>query len=65
MIRQTIHNVTSFEVSNIEEQSTNRNDKFYTRDIIVKDKDGNEIELIMFSSDKESLIPPLSDQLGY
>ena len=58
MIRQTIHNVTSFKVSDIEENETNRNNKFYTREIIVEDKDGNYIELTMFSDDKDSLIPP-------
>ena len=71
MISQNIHNVVSFKVTDIRENTTGpdsvtgKEDLFYTRKIIVTDKNGNEIELTMFGGDKETLIPALSDQLGY
>ena len=64
MITQNIHNVVSFKVTDIRDHTDN-DDKFYTRKIIVTDKNGNEIELTMFSNDKDTLIPATSDQLGY
>ena len=71
MITQNIHNVVNFKVTDIRENNsgkdslTGKDDIFYTRKIIVTDKNGNEIELTMFSTDKETLIPATSDQLGY
>ena len=71
MISQTIHRVESFKVSDIKENSTGidsltgKEDKFYTRKIIVIDNKGNQFELTMFSDDKGTLIPATSDQLGY
>ena len=64
MITQNIHNVVNFKVTDIRDHTDN-DDKFYTRKIIVTDKNGNEIELTMFSTDRETLIPATSDQLGY
>lgn len=64
MITQNIHNVVNFKVTDIRDHTDN-DDKFYTRKIIVTDKNGNEIELTMFSNDRETLIPSISDQLGY
>ena len=64
MITQNIHNVVNFKVTDIRDHTDN-DDKFYTRKIIVTDKNGNEIELTMFSNDRETLIPSTSDQLGY
>ena len=64
MISQNIHNVVSFKVTDIKENTmgldsmTGKEDLFYTRKIIVTDKNGNEIELTMFGRDKDSLIPP-------
>lgn len=69
MISQNIHNVVNFKVADIRESSTGidsltaKQSFFYTRKIIVTDKNGNEIELTMFSDDKETLIPV--DQIGY
>lgn len=62
MISQTIHRVESFKVADIKE-STASDDKFYTRKIIVIDNKGNQLELTMFSDDKETLIPV--DSIGY
>lgn len=56
MISQTIHRVESFKVTDIKENTAN-NDKFYTRKIIVIDNKGNQLELTMFSDDKDTLFP--------
>lgn len=64
MISQTIHRVESFRVTDVRESQA-EDDTFYTRKIFVTDKKGNQIELIMFSDDRESLIPATCDQLGY
>ena len=63
MISQQIHNVVSFKVNDVKENKTGidpltgKDDLFYTRKIIVTDKNGNEIELTMFSDDKDTLFP--------
>jgi len=64
MIGQTIHNVKEFKVTDVRESQAD-DDTFYTRKIFVTDKKGNQIELIMFSDDRESLIPATCNQLGY
>ena len=64
MISQTVHRVENFRVTDIKENTAN-GDKFYTRKILVTDNKGNELELTMFSDDRDTLIPATSDQLGY
>ena len=55
MITQNIHNVASFKITDIRGNKVRDDDTFYTRKIIVTDKKGNEIELTMFSNDKDTL----------
>tara|TARA_R100000353_G_scaffold162952_2_gene123318 strand:+ start:386 stop:580 length:195 start_codon:yes stop_codon:yes gene_type:complete len=64
MISQNIHRVANFKVEDIKE-GTSCNETFYTRKILVIDNKGNELELTMFSDDRDTLIPAISDQLGY
>ena len=64
MISQTIHRVESFKVTDVKESTAN-GDKYYTRKVFVTDNKGNQLELTMFSDDKDTLIPSTSDQLGY
>ena len=64
MISQNIHRVANFKVADIKE-GTSCNETFYTRKILVTDTNGNELELTMFSDDRDTLIPTISDQLGY
>ena len=69
MIGQNIHNVVSFKVADIKQSTTGIDSRtakesfFYTRKIIVTDNKGNELELTMFSDDKETLIPV--EAIGY
>ena len=64
MISQIIHRVESVKVTDIKENTAD-GDKFYTRKILVTDNKGNELELTMFSDNRDTLIPATSDQLGY
>jgi len=55
MIRQTMHNIANVQISEVQTEITNRGKDFHTRTIIAKDEDGNQIELVLFSDDKNSL----------
>ena len=59
MIKQTLHNIVDFKISDIQTYSKGTNhDKFHTRRLIVTDEDGHKIELTLFTNEnKEVLLP--------
>ena len=59
MIKQTLHNIVDFKISEIQTYAKGDNhEQFHTRTLLVTDKDGHRIELTLFTNgDKEVLLP--------
>ena len=59
MIKQTLHNIVDFKIGEIKSYPKGlHNEVFYTRDLLVTDKEGHRIELTLFTNDnKETLLP--------
>jgi len=59
MIKQTLHNIVEFKISEVQTYAKGpNNDKFHTRTLLVTDNEGHKIELTLFTNDnKEVLLP--------
>ena len=56
MLRQTIHNVTDFKIS--EPKLLSGYDSTYTRTLILENDEGERIEITLFTDkDRETLLP--------
>ena len=56
MLRQTIHNVTDFKIS--EPKLLSGYDSTYTRTLILENDEGERMEITLFTDkDKETLLP--------
>ena len=56
MIRQTIHDIVNIKIGDIESRNADGKD-YHTKRIIIKNANGEEVELVLFSDDKFSLVP--------
>jgi len=56
MIRQTIHNVSRFEIG--EPKLLTGYESTFTRELLIENEDGERIEIILFTElNKETLLP--------
>jgi hypothetical protein len=59
MIKQTLHNIVDFKISEVQTYAKGSNhEEFHTRTLLVTDNEGHRIELTLFTNDdKEVLLP--------
>lgn len=51
----SIHNVETLQLGKVEAYNDNPDLPFFTRDVIIKTKDGQEITIVMFADDFDKL----------
>ena len=51
-----MHEIVNIKIGDIESRKTDGKD-YHTRQIIIKNADGEKVELMLFSDDKFSLVP--------
>ena len=57
-MRQTIHNVKTFKISDPKELTGHSGT--FTRDLIIIDDNGYKVEIILFAENMEALLPRLA-----
>ena len=65
MIKQTLHNIVEFKISEVQTYAKGDNhEQFHTRTLLVTDTDGHKIELTLFTNEnKEVLLPKKMEEV--